>query len=319
MKILLAQDLKDSYYQSIYEVWPGCRIVKALDFVSQKREIGNSQVLAVFSGNFKVDLLYEAKKLKWIQSWSAGVDQFTEPESLKYLIDNNIKLTTMSGVHGNIIAEHVMGLVISLSRKLYKFYWQQKNQQWQWIEVDQLEDRVMAIIGLGSIGQEIAARARAFKMKTIGVKRDTGTRIPNIDQLYSHDELLTVLKEADYVVVAVPLTDETHQMIGEDEFRVMKNSAYFINISRGQVVDEEMLIRALEEGHIAGAGLDVFTEEPLPPDSPLYKLDNVLITPHIAGVFPTYDQKAIKIFLENLKRFKSGSPLLNLVDYNRGY
>ena len=319
MKILLAQDLKDSYYQSIYEVWPGCRIVKALDFVSQKREIVNSQVLAVFSGNFKVDLLYEAKKLKWIQSWSAGVDQFTEPESLKYLIDNNIKLTTMSGVHGNIIAEHVMGLVISLSRKLYKFYWQQKNQQWQWIKVDQLEDRVMAIIGLGSIGQEIAARARAFKMKTIGVKRDTGTRIPNIDHLYSHDELLTVLKEADYVVVAVPLTDETHQMIGEDEFRVMKNSAYFINISRGQVVDEEMLIRALEEGHIAGAGLDVFTEEPLPPDSPLYKLDNVLITPHIAGVFPTYDQKAIKIFLENLKRFKSGSPLLNLVDYNRGY
>lgn len=319
MKILLAQDLKDSYYQSIYEVWHGCRIVKALDFVSQKREIGNSQVLAVFSGNFKVDLLYEAKKLKWIQSWSAGVDQFTEPESLKYLIDNNIKLTTMSGVHGNIIAEHVMGLVISLSRKLYKFYWQQKNQQWQWIKVDQLEDRVMAIIGLGSIGQEIAARARAFKMKTIGVKRDTGTRIPNIDHLYSHDELLTVLKEADYVVVAVPLTDETHQMIGEDEFRVMKNSAYFINISRGQVVDEEMLIRALEEGHIAGAGLDVFTEEPLPPDSPLYKLDNVLITPHIAGVFPAYDQKAIKIFLENLKRFKSGSPLLNLVDYNRGY
>lgn len=319
MKILLAQDLKDSYYQSIYEVWPGCRIVKALDFVSQKREIGNSQVLAVFSGNFKVDLLYEAKKLKWIQSWSAGVDQFTEPESLKYLIDNNIKLTTMSGVHGNIIAEHVMGLVISLSRKLYKFYWQQKNQQWQWIKVDQLEDRVMAIIGLGSIGQEIAARARAFKMKTIGVKRDTGTRISNIDHLYSHDELLTVLKEADYVVVAVPLTDETHQMIGEDEFRVMKSSAYFINISRGQVVDEEMLIRALEEGHIAGAGLDVFTEEPLPPDSPLYKLDNVLITPHIAGVFPAYDQKAIKIFLENLKRFKSGSPLLNLVDYNRGY
>ena len=319
MKILLAQDLKDSYYQSIYEVWPGCRIVKALDFVSQKREIGNSQVLAVFSGNFKVDLLYEAKKLKWIQSWSAGVDQFTEPESLKYLIDNNIKLTTMSGVHGNIIAEHVMGLVISLSRKLYKFYWQQKNQQWQWIKVDQLEDRVMAIIGLGSIGQEIAARARAFKMKIIGVKRDTGTRIPNIDHLYSHDELLTVLKEADYVVVAVPLTDETHQMIGEDEFRVMKNSAYFINISRGQIVDEEMLIRALEEGHIAGAGLDVFTEEPLPPDSPLYKLDNVLITPHIAGVFPAYDQKAIKIFLENLKRFKSGSPLLNLVDYNRGY
>ncbi|MCG8514151.1 MAG: D-2-hydroxyacid dehydrogenase [Halanaerobiales bacterium] len=319
MKILLAQDLKDSYYQSIYEVWPGCRIVKALDFVSQKREIGNSQVLAVFSGNFKVDLLYEAKKLKWIQSWSAGVDQFTEPESLKYLIDNNIKLTTMSGVHGNIIAEHVMGLVISLSRKLYKFYWQQKNQQWQWIKVDQLEDRVMAIIGLGSIGQEIAARARAFKMKIIGVKRDTGTRIPNIDHLYSHDELLTVLKEADYVVVAVPLTDETHQMIGEDEFRVMKNSACFINISRGQVVDEEMLIRALEEGHIAGAGLDVFTEEPLPPDSPLYKLDNVLITPHIAGVFPAYDQKAIKIFLENLKRFKSGSPLLNLVDYNRGY
>ncbi len=140
-----------------------------------------------------------------------------------------------------------------------------------------------------------------------------------VDELYSNDELLSVLNKADYVVAIVPLTDETTHLFGREEFRAMKETAYFINMARGQVVNEEELIYALEEGWIAGAALDVFEEEPLPADSPLYKLDNVLITPHVGGVHPDYHKKALQVFLSNLERYQQNLELNNLVDYNRGY
>lgn len=319
MKILLTYDLKDKYLNMIRELLPGARLVNASDSASQKREIVDTEILVGFGGSFNLDLLREAEELKWIQSWSAGVDNFTKPERIKLLVDNGIRLTTMSGVHSDIIAEQVMGMAISFSRQLYKFYDQQKKQVWQKIRVDQLERKTMAIIGLGAIGREIAARAKAFKMRTIGIKRDISRKVANVDQLYSNDELYQVLHEADYVVAIVPLTDETSQMFGIDEFNVMKETAYFINMARGQIVDEDELIKALEEGKIAGAGLDVFVEEPLPADSPLYKLDNVLITPHNAGIHPDYNKKAMNIFLNNIERYRDGKELINLVDYNRGY
>lgn len=319
MKILCTQDLKEEYLEEIKHVVPDAQVVKALDVETQEREIVDSDVLLTFGRFFKMDLLYEANNLRWIQSWSAGVDPFTRPEILKFLIDNEIKLTTTSGIHANVIAEQVIGFMVSFSRQLYRFYEQQKNQQWQKVRVDQLEGRTLAVIGTGSIGQEIAARGKAFKMRTIGVKRDTSKPVEYIDELYSPDELFTVLRQADYVVVIVPLTDETSQMFGVDEFRAMKNTAYFINMARGGVVDEKALISALQNGWIAGAGLDVFEKEPLPADSPLYKLDNVLITPHTAGIFPDYNKKATEVFVDNLKRYKEGRKLINLVDYNKGY
>lgn len=319
MKILFALDLKEKYLNQVKETVPEAVMVKALDRESRKKEVADCQILVGLAADFEPDLLRESNRLRWIQSWSAGVDNLTRPEMLKLLIDNDIKLTTMSGVHSNIIAEHVMGYVISFSRKLYKFYRHQQRQQWQKVRVDQLEGRTMAVIGLGHIGREIAARARAFKMKTIGVKRDVGNGCAAVDHLYTADELLLALRQADYVVASLPLTDETSGLFSADEFRAMKSSAFFVNISRGKIVDEDVLIEALEEGQIAGAGLDVFEREPLPADSPLYKLDNVIITPHTAGIFPEYNQKAMMILLENLKRYRADQELLNLVDYNRGY
>jgi phosphoglycerate dehydrogenase-like enzyme len=319
MKIMLTIDLNEKYLNRIRETVPGAEVVKAVDVETQKRELQDTEIVVAFGDSLKLELLPEAENLNWIQSWAAGVDNYTTPEVMKHLIDNNVKLTTMSGIHGDIIAEHTMGLVISFSRKLHKFYEQQKKGIWQRLKVDQLEGKTMAIIGLGAIGKEIAHKAKAFKMHTIGVKKNINEKIDCVDELYSNDELLSVLNKADYVVVIVPLTDETTRMFGKEEFRAMKETAYFINMARGQVVNEEELILALEEGWIAGAGLDVFEEEPLPSDSPLYRLDNVLITPHVGGIHPDYHKKAVQVFLNNLERYQKGLELNNLVDYNRGY
>ncbi len=319
MKIMVTIDLKEDYLSKIRETAPEALVVKAVDMENQKREIQNSEVIIAFGDSLSMELLPEAVNLKWLQSWAAGVDNFTTPEVMKQLIDNNVKLTTMSGIHGDVIAEHTMGLVISFSRKLHKFYEQQQKGIWQRLKVDQLEGKTMAIIGLGSIGMEISRKAQVFKMHTIGVKKNVNENIDCVDELYSNDELLSVLNKADYVVVIVPLTDETTHMFGKEEFQAMKETAYFINMARGQVVNEEELILALEEAWIAGAGLDVFEEEPLPAASPLYRLDNVLITPHVGGIHPDYHKKALQVFLKNLERYQQGLELENLVDYNRGY
>jgi D-2-hydroxyacid dehydrogenase (NADP+) len=230
-----------------------------------------------------------------------------------------IKLVNMSGIHGDPIAEHVMGLIINYSRGLYRLYEYQQEQKWQRINVGQLEDRTMTIVGTGSIGREIARRAKAFKMKTIGVKRTIKNELEFFDRLFTDDDLQRALQEADYVVVTVPLTTETRGMFGEREFEAMKETAFFVNIARGAVVDEQAMIEALKKGIIAGAGLDVFEIEPLPADSPLYRLENVYLTPHISGLHPDYNLKAIRLFVDNLQRYSRGEKLLNLVDYGVGY
>ncbi|MTI59250.1 MAG: D-2-hydroxyacid dehydrogenase [Firmicutes bacterium] len=319
MKLMLTIELADRYVSMIEDSFTNLEVVMALDPDLQEKELNDSEIVVGFGDSFNPEIIKEGTSLRWIQSWAAGVDHYTRPEVIKKLIDNNIKLTSMSGIHGDIIAEHVMGMVIGFSRKLYKFYQQQQNSIWQRIQPDQLAGKTMAVIGLGSIGQEIASRAKAFKMKVVGVKRNTLDKVDMVDELYSAEELFKVLAVADYVVVIVPLTDDTIGMFGYDEFRAMKETAFFINVSRGQVVIEQELITALQEGCLAGAGLDVFNQEPLPEDSPLYKLDNVLLTPHVAGIFPDYNKEAIKKFLFNLRRYQEGKELINLVDYNSGY
>lgn len=243
----------------------------------------------------------------------------TKSEALEILEEKNIRVASMSGIHGDPIAEHVMGFIINFNRQLYRFYDQQKEAKWEDLNVIQSVDKTMVIIGTGSIGQEIARRAKAFKMKTIGVKRTIKKQLDYFDELYSNEDLILALKQGDYLAVTVPLTEETEGMFAEKEFAAMKKSAFFVNIARGNVVNEKAMINALENGEIAAAGLDVFEKEPLPTDSPLYQLDNVYITPHISGAHPEYNRNATKIFIKNLRRHLAGEELINLVDYGRGY
>lgn len=318
MKLLVTIDLKEKYMEMIRDAFPEILTVKALDPARQVEEIIDTDFLVT---GFKPDLelFKKGERLQVIQTWSAGVDKYMEEEVLQNLKARGIKLISMSGIHGDPIAEHVMGLIINYSRRLYDFYEAQKERKWLRLDVGQLAGKTMVIVGTGSIGREIARRAKAFRMRTIGVKRNIEGKIDYIDELYSNAQLEIALKQGDYIVIALPLTEETRGFIGRKEFAVMKETAFFVNIARGEVVDEGALIEALKEGGIAGAALDVFTEEPLSPDSPFYDLENVYITPHISAAHPDYNLKAVRLFIENLKSYLENREIKNLVDYNRGY
>lgn len=318
MKLLVTIDLKEKYMEMIRDAFPEILTVKALDPARQVEEIIDTDFLVT---GFKPDLelFKKGERLQVIQTWSAGVDKYMEEEVLQHLKARGIKLISMSGIHGDPIAEHVMGLIINYSRRLYDFYEAQKERKWLRLDVGQLAGKTMVIVGTGSIGREIARRAKAFRMRTIGVKRNIEGKIDYIDELYSNAQLEIALKQGDYIVIALPLTEETRGFIGRKEFAVMKETAFFVNIARGEVVDEGALIEALKEGRIAGAALDVFTEEPLSPDSPFYDLKNVYITPHISAAHPDYNLKAVRLFIENLKSYLENREIKNLVDYSRGY
>ncbi|ACL70474.1 D-2-hydroxyacid dehydrogenase [Halothermothrix orenii] len=319
MKVLLTFDLKDKYIEKVKREVPGVDIIRCPDIEDYGNKVQGCEVMLTFSDiNLEV-IKNKATDLRWIQTWVAGVESLVTPQKVKWFRDNNIILTTMSGIHGDVIAEHVTGMIISFSRKFKDFYRLQKQKKWERLTVDRLKGKTLLVVGLGSIGREIAARGKAFKMNVTGIKRDTTRPVNNVDSLYTPDELLKALSEADYVVLSMPLTQETENMFGYREFKEMKTDSYLINIARGGVVREDDLIRALDEGLIAGAGLDVFTEEPLPPESPLYEMDNVIITPHVAGVYPEYNEEAIEIFIKNLKRYQKGEDLINRVNYSRGY
>jgi phosphoglycerate dehydrogenase-like enzyme len=185
-------------------------------------------------------------------------------------------------------------------------------------ELLEINGKTLAIVGLGAIGQEIARKAKAMDMTVIAARREMKQE-PFVDRLYQSEQLLEMLAEADFVVVTLPITDQTKDLIGRKHFEAMKPTAYFINVSRGGVVQENELIRALQEKQIAGAGLDVVAIEPLPEDSPLWDMPNVIITPHLSAISPVYLDRAIQLFANNLALYVQNKPLFNLIDKARGY
>jgi phosphoglycerate dehydrogenase-like enzyme len=278
--------------------------------------------------------LSRASKLKWVQMHAAGVDNLLDHPIMK----SDILLTTASGIHATPIAEYVFASILAFSRRVPQMlYYQSKHEwpqgRWNLFARPELRGSTLGIVGYGSIGREVGRIARCFGMQVVATKRsvsqmwDVGYAVQGIgdregtllDKVFPPERLSEMLSLCDYVVVAVPLTPETRKLVGEAELRAMKSSAYLVNISRGGTVDEEALIKALREGWIAGAGLDVFEEEPLPSDSPLYDLENVILSPHVSGFTLRYDERASDLFAENLRRYLAGEPLLNLVDKERSY
>jgi phosphoglycerate dehydrogenase-like enzyme len=280
------------------------------------------------------DDLSRAPDLKWVQLHSAGIDHLLDHPLMK----SDIILTTTSGIHATPIAEYVFASILAFNRRVPQMLTYQSRREWpqgRWnlFARPELRDRTLGIIGYGSIGREVGRIARCFGMRVVATKRsvsqmrDVGYAVQGtgdrkgalLDEAFPPKRLSDMLGLCDYVVVTVPLTPETRKLIGETELRAMKPSAYLVNISRGETVDEAALIRALQEGWIAGAGLDVFEEEPLLSDSPLYDLENVILSPHVSGFTLRYDERASDLFAENLCRYLTGEPLLNLVDKERGY
>ena len=289
-----------------------------------------------------VEVLYTAKivpkpeqapRLSWIQAHFAGIEHL-----LKHPITNQVHLTTASGVGAKSIAEYVIGGLLSLNHHIPGFLEHQSKKIWspkrlQIFVPSELQNTTLGIIGYGGIGQEIAHLAHAFGMKILVTKRDISEpninswQFPNpskiqqdlVAKLYLPEHLHIMLKHCDYVVAAVPLTENTKHMISSYEFSAMKKGTVLVNISRGQVIDELALIHALQTGHLRGALLDVFETEPLDVKSPLWTLPNVILSPHVSGLTPNYDQRAVELFSNNLIRYLSGKPLLNEVNIKRGY
>lgn len=263
-----------------------------------------------------VNLLSRAPKLKWIQVTSAGVDRYLTDEFRR----SKVVLTNASGIHATPIGEFVISLMLMFTKNAPVFFQAKQKKEWLRTPGTVLNGKTVGVIGLGSIGQEVARLCKAFRMRVIATRRSPKSRhARNVDLLLPPNGLPRLLEESDYVAICVPLTKETRKLIGPAEFKMMKPTAYIINIGRGPVIDEEALIRALELKQIAGAGLDVFTVEPLPKESKLWDLPNVIISPHVSGGREDYEVGALDIFCRNLQRYLEGKRLINVVNKEKGY
>lgn len=277
----------------------------------------------------------QAPNLKWIQFSLAGVDAIANASIVQ---DPDVTVTTLSGAAVSQMAEFALMLMLALGHRLYDTVGLQARAEWPRDRIErlsprELRDSTVGIVGYGSIGRQIARVLQSFGATVLAAKRDvmhpedTGYMVegmgdPNGDffqRLYPIEALRSMLKDCDFVVVTAPLTPSTRKLVSKEEFEAMKPSAFLIDMSRGGVVDQAALIEALQEKRIAGAGLDVFPEEPLPSSSPLWKMPNVLITPHVSGISSHYSERAMALFEENMNRYLVGMPLYNRFDPQKGY
>ncbi len=271
----------------------------------------------IFGLRFPRDLITRAPKLKWIQVMSAGVNRFLDTE----MVESPVIMTNVSGIHAVPISEFVLGLMLMFVKQAPLCFQMKQEKQWRRFTATVLRSKTVGIVGLGNIGREVARLAKAFGMRVLATRRSAKRvgRARYVDILFPQTQLRELLEESDFVALTLPLTPETKKFFGEEELRAMKSTAYLINIARGGIVDEEVLIRALEQHWIAGAGLDVFATEPLPTDSRLWELPNVILSPHSSGSMEDYDIRATELFIENLRRYLNGEKLLNVVDKKKGY
>jgi phosphoglycerate dehydrogenase-like enzyme len=305
---------RDGFRAAAESTAPGARILMPATREEAVAQAHEADVAAGWS--IPAGVLERGRRLGWVHAFTAGVDEFV---GLPGIREGRVVLTRTVGAHV-ALPDHVMALTLAFARRLHIDLRRQINRVWDrpaGIGED-VAGKVLGILGLGQIGTPLAARAAAFGMRVIGTKR-TLEPVPYVDDVLPPDRTDDLLREADFVVALLPLTAETRGRMGEREFRLMKRSAFFINVSRGPIVQEAALVQALREGWIAGAGLDVFDAEPLPSDHPLYEFPQVIITPHVSGITPKFFERIAAIFAANIKRYVSGEPLANVIDVARGY
>ncbi len=283
-------------------------------FASQEELEAQIEEAEVVAGNLSPAALARAKRLKWVQSWAAGPDALMYPE----MRASDILCTSCKSNGAIPLAEHAIMLMLMLNRDALRWHRAQEAGRWESRPHGELNGLTCGIIGLGYSGQDLALKCKAFHMRTLGLRR-TAVPTPNIDELFTHDRLHDLLAQSDFVVVTAPRTPETVGMLGEAEFRAMKPTAYYICFSRGGIADDAALLRALQEGWIAGGGLDAHDQEPLPPDSPFWSLPNAIVTPHNGATTPQTRQRGVDIFVENLRRYQAGRELVNVIDKQAGY
>ena len=317
----------DEVMRVIRAVGPQVKVTDASPLITAELHGDNSHKAELDALLAETDILFgfippqnitaRAPRLKWFQVTSAGVDRHINTEVWK----SNIILTGVSGIHATPIGEFVMALMLMFAKNAPLGFKMMQTKKWDRYASGTLRGKTVGIVGLGHIGGEVARLAKAFGMRVTGTRRSTKKegKARNVDLILPASRMKEMLAQSDYVAVCCPLTPETRHIIGEAELNAMKPTARIINIGRGALIDEEALIRALKEKRIAGAGLDVTEREPLPPDSPLWDFDNVILSPHVSGGMEDYMLRAAELFADNLRRYIAGKKLLNVVNRKRGY
>jgi phosphoglycerate dehydrogenase-like enzyme len=294
--------------------FPGCEFVDAQDPAALDRCLGTADIVY---GLPPVERLPAAGRLRWIQLISAGVPQELCPAADR----QGITVTNLAGLYGASIAEHAVALMVMLARNLHRAVRQQQERRWDrdlGRGITDLQGKTLAVVGLGSIGRGIARLGRAYGMRVLGCRR-TDRPAADVDRVYPLRELRALLAEADHVAVALPWTRHTDGLLGAAEFAALKPGAVYVNVSRGGVAREPALLDALRTGRVAAAGLDVFAEEPLPPDHPLWTMPQVVITPHYAGEVINTSSRPAERFARNLRAWLNGQELEGRVDLEWGY
>ncbi len=284
---------------------------------SEEEALGQIKGAEAIYGRITPKILKAGRKLRWVQASSAGLDRFFFPE----LRDSDLAVTNMRGIYSDVIADHVFAFILTFARNLHFFI--KKQLEGKWDKGDRpfilLQGQTLAILGLGGIGLEVAARGHVVGMRVVAMDPAPKAQPEYVERVYGPDELNVMLAEADFLVVAVPHTAETEHLINRAAIKVLKRTAVVVNVGRGKVVYLNALTQALQDGRIGGACLDVFEEEPLPEGHPLWKMDNVIITPHLAGDSDATFERRMQILVENCRRFRDDERLLNIVDKQKGY
>src|ERR671912_924631 len=337
-KVVIASYFEEEYVRHIREVDERLRVLYKEDLVPPPRWPGDhaapeewertpdgegeflamlreAEVLYDFPRGHVGDLVEVAPKLRWVQGSMAGAGEVAEKAGLG---ETDVVVTTASGIYSGPLAEFVLMAMLQHAKGLDRLRRDKADKVWRQGAVGGLERKTLCVVGTGSIGRAIVTRARPFGVRVVGVKRtvreeDEAWRYA--DELYPTAELHAALREADYVAVTLPGTPETRHLLDEEAFAAIKQGAYFVNVGRGAVVDEAALVRALEDGRLSGAALDVFEVEPLPPESPLWEHENVIISAHTTDVVPELINSAqTELFCENLRRYLAGEELLNVLN-----
>jgi len=330
VKVLVISSIDEACKKEIIDVSPRIHLVDATHIwdarhiltrdesgaYSRELDLLLADAEVIYGRRPPPNMVSRAPKLKWFQTFLAGVDHFLDEE----LIRSPIKITNMGGLH-TCVAETTLSMILMLSKGA-PFCFENKRKK-KWVRYDPLsvEGSTVGIVGLGKIGKIVARLCKAFGMKVFATRRSAkaGDTARYVDKIFPMSNLEVLLSKGDFILSVLPSTPDTDKMFGEKEFRRMKKSAFFINMGRGNAVDEEALIRALSEGWIAGAGLDAYEKEPLPPESGLWDLPNVILFPHVSGKMKNYERLINRIFCENLERYLHGKRLKNLVNKKKGY
>lgn len=332
MKLLLYPSVSDERLTKIRDAASPMEVIQAMDEASAVSLIADADALF---GYLTPNMLKAAKKLKWVQAPTASMEKFLYPE----LVASPVVVSNMRGIFGDVIADHVFTYILCFAKNFHIYLRQQMRGHWQALgrspwelpgyggpgEVHPsdctaitLGDSTLGIVGMGGIGEEVARRGVVFGMRVLAID-PRAEKAPMGVELHRPDRLDELLPECDFVVIAAPHTPETYKLFNRERIRKMKRSAYLINVGRGVIVDLSDLTAALQANEIAGAGLDVFEIEPLPADHPLWRMENVIITPHCAAASPRVPERHLATLLDNLRRFANGQPVRNVVDKSQWF